>query len=477
MGDEVKESCGVFGIFGDSDAAYLTYLGLQALQHRGQESCGIVSSDDKLLYTRIRMGLVAPNYSEENFPGRNNNGEVLYGFIANGHVRYSTTGKSAIENAQPLVLQIKYGKIAIAHNGNLTNALMLKNDLLNRGADFKSTTDSEVIGHLIAHSKAESLEDAIVDALQQIKGAYSLVITSKDKLYAARDVHGFRPLCIGRHNKAVVVASENYALEIINAVREREISEGELICVDKTTLESTCGYRSRQFVNSNLIKPSACMFELVYFQRPDNRVNTRSVAMIREAFGKELWKEHPIKADIVTPVPDSGNYAALGYSKASKIPLEFVFVRSHYSGRTFILPEQRTREKSVKMKLHIVKDLVDGKIIVVVDDSIIRGTTSKDIITQLKNAGAKEVHLLVSCPPTKFPCYYGMDFPKRDKLIAANHSHEDVCKIIGADSLGYLSLEGMLAVAKTLEVCTACWTGEYPTQLDDVNAGLAGEKC
>ncbi len=496
MGEELKEACGLFGIYGDKNAALITCYGLRGLQHRGQESCGIVSSDGTEMHERIRMGLVTEdNFPEEIFPNgsvsdSNTKIEKLYGPIANGHVRYSTTGKSNIKNAQPLVLDIKYGKIAIGHNGNLTNALILREQLKQRHADFKSTTDTEVIGHLIAHSNSTNLEDAIVDALQRVEGAYSLLISSKDTVYAARDPYGFRPLYIGRlPGGAVVIASENYSFEKTGAIMEREVLEGELICVDKNSIETPQGYRSRQFVAPDLIKPAACIFEWVYFQRPDNKVKPkgidddkikpwRSIASIRKAFGRQLWLEHPVDADVVAPVPDSGNYAASGYSDASGIPLELVFVRDHYSGRTFTLPRQKDRVDLVKEKLNVVKDFVKGKRVVITDDSIIRGTTSRNRIIQVRESGAKEVHLRISCPPTKHACYYGIDFPDPKDLIAANKSVEEICKEIGADTLGYLSLEGMLKAAGTEKVCTACWTNEYPTRLQDHDAGLiTGKKC
>ena len=487
MGEGLKEACGLFGVYGHPDAAYLTYLGLQAEQHRGQESCGIVSSDGNELYKRIRMGLVAPNYSKENFPGRNgNNSEVLYGPIAGGHVRYSTTGKSKIENAQPLVLTIKYGQITIAHNGNLTNANFLRDDLMQRGADFKSTTDSEVVGHLIAHSKSKNLESAIVDALQQLEGAYSLIITSKDSLYACRDPQGHRPLSIGRLDKAILIASETCAFDIINAQWERDINAGELISIDSQSFNSGKGYRAQQVVPSTEIHHAMCIFEHVYFARPDSRIRGHYVSDFRIAFGKQLAREYPVEADLVVGVPDSGLYAAQGYSEESKIPNRSAYVRNHYVGRIFINPVDEERGVQVNMKLNLIKDWVKGKRVIVVDDSIIRGKTSRAKIKDFRNAGAKEVHLRISCPPTKHPCYYGIDFPKKEELFAGSRTVEEIRKELGADTLGYLSLEGMLAAANEVDpgilvaakgksgYCTACWTGVYPTKLTDKEIG---KKC
>lgn len=481
MGDGLKEACGVFGIYGHPSAAYFAYRGLQALQHRGQESCGIVSSDGGSdFYERIRMGLVAENFKKDNFPGIHSNGDALKGHLAVGHTRYSTTGNSSIKNAQPLVLDIKYGKIALAHNGNLTNGLMLREQLKRRGADFKSTTDSEVIGHLIAHSKSETLDDAIGDALQQLEGAYSLVIASPQSVYAARDPNGFRPLSIGYVDDAVVVASESCAFDMIDATLVRDVRPGELITMNAETLQTDDRFSHNWFVPKSIVKSALCLFELVYFARPDSVINGTSVARVREAMGRQLYQEHPVEADIVIPVPDSGNRAAIGFSHASGIPYDEGFVRNHYIHRTFINPDSNDRRDQARMKLNVVKDLVAGKRVVVVDDSVVRGTTARNRVSVLKECGAKEVHLRVSCPPHKHGCYYGIDFPDSKELIAVTHSPEEIRKFISADSLGYLSMEGALAAAKNVAdgYCTACWTGKYPTSLVDVDKGLvSAKKC
>jgi amidophosphoribosyltransferase len=480
MGDGLKESCGVFGIYGHPSAAYLTYRALQALQHRGQESCGIVSSDGFSFYERIRMGLVAENFKKEHFPGINGNGEALKGHLAVGHTRYSTTGNSSIKNAQPLVLDIKYGKIALAHNGNLTNGLMLREQLKRRGADFKSTTDSEVVGHLIAHSKSETLDDAIGDALQQLEGAYSLVIASPQSVYAARDPNGFRPLSIGYVDDAVVVASESCAFDMIDATLVRDVRPGELITMNADTLQTDDRFAHHWFVPKSIVKPALCLFELVYFARPDSVIHGVSVARVRQEMGRRLYEEYPVDADIVIPVPDSGNNAAIGFSHASKIPYTEGFVRNHYVHRTFINPDSNDRRDQARMKLNVVKDLVAGKRAVVVDDSVVRGTTARSRVSILKDCGAKEVHLRVSCPPHKNGCYYGIDFPDSNELIAATHSLNEIRDFVGANSLGYLSIEGALAAAKNVAdgYCTACWTGKYPTSLVDIDKGLvSAKKC
>lgn len=479
MGEGLKEACALFGIYGHPDAAYLTYLALQAQQHRGQESCGIVSSDGNKLHKRIRMGHVAPNYSKEHFPGKNgNHSEVLHGYIANGHVRYSTTGESKIENAGPLVFGIKKygGQITVAHNGNLTNTEALKDEPDMQSADFKTTTDSEVIGKLIARSKADNLEDAIVDALQKLEGAYSLIISSKDSLYACRDPQGHRPLSIGRLGKEILIASETCAFDVLNATWERDLAAGELVSINPQTFEQGKGYSTRQYIPSSKINYATCLFELVYFARPDSMFNGIPIADFRIEFGKQLAREYPVEADMVIPVPDSGSQAADGYARESKIPLVDAYVRNHYVGRTFINPDDAEREPQIDMKLNLIKPWVKGKRVVVVDDSIIRGKTSRRKIHNFRDAGAKEVHLRISCPPTKHPCYYGIDFPNKKELIAAEKSIEDIRKEVGADTLGYLSLEGMVAAAKRAApgFCTACWTGVYPTKLTDKEIG---KKC
>ncbi len=469
MGEEVKEACGVFGVYGDLNAAHTAYLGLYGLQHRGTESCGIASSDGIEIYLETGMGLVPDVFSKGHFVNGNSK---LKGHIAIGHDRYSTTGSSCIENAQPIVLDTKFGKVAIAHNGNLTNTESLKSSL--EGIAYQSTTDSEVILHLINRSKADNLEGAIVDALGQIKGSYSLVISSSNALYVARDPNGFRPLLVGRRGSAVVAGSEEFAFTMADAEYHREVEPGELLVVDADTIGSGTGYRSRQFADPSRIKLTRCLLEGVYFARPDHHINGLVVAMMRRRFGQKLAGEHPVDADMVSPIPDSGNYAALGYSEESKIPFDLAYVRSHFGGRTFMLPDQADREAAVKAKLAAVKELVDGKRIIVVDDSIIRGTTSRNRIRLLRDAGAKEVHLRISCPMTKHPCFYGFDFSTYEELIAwkKNNDVEEIRRHVEADTLGFLSLEGMLEAAGGKDWCTACWTGKYPVTPEDFNAGL-----
>ncbi|HSU73207.1 MAG TPA: amidophosphoribosyltransferase [Candidatus Binatia bacterium] len=475
---EIKEACGIFGVYSHPDAAYLTFLGLQALQHRGQESCGIVVSDGTVMRHRVRMGLVATNFAPEHFPGKNSNGEALYGYIASGHNRYSTTGSSRIENAQPLLLDIKYGPVSLAHNGNITNAEKLRNELKQRGADFKGTTDSEVIGKLIAFSSSPTLQGAIMDALPRLEGSYSLVITSNDALYAIRDPHGFRPLCFGYRDNAVIVASESCALDVVNATLNREMSPGEMIVVDKDSWQTEARYRSEWIVPKEITKPSLCLFELIYFARPDSIINGISVAEVRRKLGQQCAREHPVEADIVVPVLDSGLYAAQGYAKQSGIPLELAYVRNHYVHRTFINPSQQERAKQVNLKLNIIKTLVKGKRVVVVDDSIVRGNTASSRVAEFKACGAKEVHMRVSCPPTRHPCFYGVDFPTSKELIAANKTINQIQEHIRADSLGYVSMDGAIEAAKGVAsgYCTACWTGKYPTALTDASQGLTVQK-
>lgn len=481
MGEGLKEECGLFGVYGHRDSAYLTYLGLQSVQHRGQESCGIAASNGYDIVDRLRMGLVAGNYDKRHFPGRNGGSgeETLEGHIANGHTRYSTTGASHIRNIQPLILDIKYGKVAISHNGNITNALVLREQLKNRGADFKTSTDSEVIGHLIAFSKARTLEGAIANALPQLEGSYSLVITSKDMLYAARDPQGFMPLSIGYKANAMFVSSETCAFDAVKAKLDHDINPGELITIDEESVKTVQGYRSRWFVPKNIINPALCLFQLIYFARPDSIINGIAVAEVRKELGRQAAREHPVEADIVVPVLDSGLYAAAGYAEESGIPLELAYVRNHYVHRTFINPNEKDRRDQVNLKLNIIKSMVKGKRVVVVDDSIVRGNTSRNRISEFKECGAKKTHMRVSCPPIKNPCFYGIDFPTRKELIAANKSVEEIRKYIAADTLGYVSMEGTLTAVKKVAkgFCTACWTGEYPTKLTDLKKGLIGSKC
>ncbi len=450
---KLKEECGVFGIFGHPEAANLTYLGLHALQHRGQESAGITTSDGQNLYTHREMGLVSDVFNEstiENLPGRN----------AIGHVRYSTTGSSHIKNSQPLVITYSRGQLAIAHNGNLTNARILREELEKDGAIFQSTTDTEVIVHLIARSKEESLVKRIIEALTRCKGAYSLLFLTPEFMLAARDPYGFRPLALGNLMNSMVIASETCAFDLIEAQFTREIEPGEILLVSKKGTESF-----KPFKNT---KHAYCVFEYIYFSRPDSHVFGRNVYQVRKELGKQLAKEQPAEADIVIAVPDSGVPAAIGYSEQSGFPLELGLLRSHYVGRTFIEPRKSIRSFGVKLKLNAIKEVLLGKRVVIVDDSIVRGTTSRKIVKMIRAAGAKQVHMRVSSPPMKFSCYYGIDTPTKEELIANSLNVEEINKYITTDSLGYLSLEGVMKAVsnhKSLDqkesFCNACFTGNY----------------
>ncbi|MFC1752096.1 amidophosphoribosyltransferase [Thermoproteota archaeon] len=451
----MKEECGVFGVIGCKDASRLCYLGLYALQHRGQESAGIVSMDGKQVYVLKDMGLVSEVFNHENL-------HYLKGDSAIGHVRYSTTGSSHFANIQPLFSKTSKGKLAIAHNGNLTNAVMLYQDLKEEGAIFQSTVDSEVILHLVARSKIKSIVENFQQSLKMIEGAYSLVVLGEGYLLAARDPHGFRPLVLGQHVEGgYVVASETCALDLIGARFIREIAPGEIVYID-----SELNVHSYSTLIGS--KHAHCIFEYVYFSRPDSIVFGKTVHVVRKAFGRILAQEHPIEADIVMSIPDSGNSAALGYSEESGIPFEFGMTRNHYVGRTFIQPTQKIRDFGVRVKLNAIKEVLKGKRVVVVDDSIVRGTTSKRRVAALRDAGAKEVHLRISSPPVTYPCHFGIDTPKREHLIAAKKQLNDIRRYVGADTLGFLSLEGMRKAASKNGVnqfCTACFTGKYPLKI------------
>ena len=452
----MKHYCGVFGVFGHKDAARLTYLGLYALQHRGEEACGIVSSDGKNIYQHKDVGLVGDVFNEETLSG-------LKGSLAIGHTRYSTAGSSILKNAQPILVDYARGPLAIAHNGNLVNAKQLHDALEQRGAIFQTTSDSEVIIHLIAHSRLKDIKDSLVYALHRIKGAYSLTMMTKDTLIGVRDPYGFRPLCIGRLGSAYVLASETCALDLIEAEFVREVEPGEVVFITKKGLRSI-----KPFEKFN-IKPRCCIFELIYFARPDSRIFGQSVHIFRQSLGETLAKERPIDADIVMAIPDSGNSAALGFSHGSGIPLEFGMIRNHYIGRTFIQPSQKIRDFNVRIKLNPVKEILKGKRVVVIDDSIVRGTTSRARVNSIRAAGAKQVHMRISCPPIVCPCFYGIDFPTKKELIAQTHTLEEVEKFLGVDSLGYISLEGLVSCAAkaSCEYCTACFNGEYPIKPTD----------
>lgn len=451
--DKLKEECGIFGVVSHPEAARIAYLGLYALQHRGQESAGIVSSDGKKLHLEKGMGYVADVFSEPRM-------ERLRGHSALGHVRYSTAGESAAWNAQPILIDCWRGSVALAHNGNLTNAGYLKHELERDGAIFHSTSDSEVILHLISRSRRRTLQEAFVEALRTVQGAFSLVLMTPEYLLAARDPHGFRPLCLGRVDEAFVVASETCAFDLINAEYIREIEPGEIVRIEGNSLDSQMPLPRE--------KRAQCVFEHIYFSRPDSFVFGRTVNSSRRDMGKFLAREHGIEADVVVPVPDSGVSAAIGYSQESGIPLEFGLIRNHYVGRTFIEPKQSIRNFGVKVKLNPVREILRGKRVVLVDDSIVRGTTSRKIVSIIRAAGAKEIHMRITAPPIIAPCYYGIDIPTRHELIASTKSVEEIRKFIGADSLGYLSLDAVLkAVGDGNQYCAACFTNRYPTDVDN----------
>jgi amidophosphoribosyltransferase len=459
--DKLREECGVVAIHGHPEAARQAYLALYALQHRGQESAGIATANYTNLSNIKGMGLVAEIFTEEVL-------SKLSGEMAIGHTRYSTTGDSALLNAQPIRVDSMRGLIAIAHNGNLVNLGNARALLEREGAYFQTTSDSEIIVQLIAHSRAKSLIDAIADSLRQVEGAFSIVMMTRDRIFAARDPRGFRPLSMGRISNpgapdTVVFASETCAFDLLRAKYERDVKPGELVMVTRDGVTST------QFATG--VPQASCIFEHVYFARPDSRIFGRWVQASREQMGRRLAIESPVEADLVVPVPDSGVTAALGYAAESGIPFNFGLIRNHYVGRTFIEPEQRVRDFGVKLKLNPVRNLLEGKRIILIDDSIIRGTTSRKIVRMVRSAGAKEVHLRISCPPTVSPCYYGVDTPNKQDLIAANFSVEEIRQFIEADSLAYLSLEGLQKACDGGEgnrFCTACYTGVYPTQWVDV---------
>ncbi|MGN6183783.1 MAG: amidophosphoribosyltransferase [Thermoanaerobaculia bacterium] len=463
MFDKLHEECGVFGVLGRADAANLVYLGLYALQHRGQESAGIASvTNEGRLVSEKEMGYVADVFTHERL-------SRLPGDIAIGHVRYSTAGGSMLCNAQPIVASTSKGPIAVAHNGNLINGDELRRQLEAEGAIFNSTADSEVIVHLIARSKAPDIEGAFIDALSRVQGAYAIALLTPGRIFAARDPHGFRPLVLGKLDDALTVSSETCAFDLIAAETVREIGAGEVIALERRGPITSV----RVVREAKADREARCIFEHVYFARPDSVVFGNSVAATRQKFGAQLAREHPIEADIVVPVPDSGVYAALGYAQESGIPFQYGLVRNHYVGRTFIEPKQTIRSFGVKVKLNPVQHLVKGKRVVLIDDSIVRGTTSKKIVRMLKQAGAAEVHMRISSPPTSWPCYYGIDTPERRDLIASSHSLEDIRSFIEADSLGYLSEDGLLEAVKNGNdprqlYCTACFTGKYPVKREEL---------
>jgi len=449
-----KHYCGVFGIYGHPNAAELTYYGLYALQHRGQESAGIVTCDGRQFREFKGMGLVSQIF----------NGEMLHslvGGMAVGHTRYSTTGSSHPRNAQPLTGNCQRGQIAVAHNGNLTNAAELREELESKGLMFQTTVDSEVILNLLAQPTLGGNENNLVQTVRRIEGAYSLVIMTEEELIGVRDPHGFRPLSIGRLGEGWVLASETCAFDLIHAKFVRDVQPGEIVIINEDGLKSIQAFPEHE-------RRAFCIFEYVYFARPDSTIANRNVYKVRVEMGRQLAREHPIAADIVVPVPDSGNCAALGYSEESKIPFEMAFVRNHYVGRSFLQPTQLIRDFDVRVKLNLIAELVKGKRVIIVDDSIVRGTTCKARVNNLKEAGARAVHVLVSCPPHRNPCVYGIDFPDRSKLMAANYSLDEIRAYLNADSLAYLSQKGMVkATGLAAEsFCMACYDGDYPVPYD-----------
>jgi len=459
MADKFHDECAVMGVYGHPEAANMVYLGLYALQHRGQESCGIVSSDGKGLISHRQMGLVADAFREDVI-------KRLEGASAIGHNRYSTTGQSHLKNAQPFVVEYSQGPIAISHNGNLVNGALLREELEQSGSIFQSTSDTEVIIHLIATSRETSLMGRIVEALSRVRGAYSLLFLTLDKMIAARDPYGFRPLVLGKfaegkNRGAFVVASETCALDLIEAEYLRDVEPGEIITIGPDGMESLKPFPP--------VPAAKCIFEYIYFARPDSNLFGHNVYQVRKALGRQLARESGIDADLVTPVPDSGVPAAIGYAEESKIPLEFGLIRNHYVGRTFIEPQQTIRNFGVKIKLNAQRDVLKDKRVIVVDDSIVRGTTSRKIIRMLRDAGAKEVHMRISSPATISPCYYGIDTPTRSELIAATNSVEEIRRFIEADSLAYLSRDGMYAYFNGQDegFCDACFTANYPVHFED----------
>jgi len=462
--DKPHDECGVFAVSGSPDAAALTFMGLYALQHRGQESAGIVSVDaDGRARSHRGMGLVSDVFDDAAM-------RRLTGSMALGHVRYSTAGSSDLRNAQPVLVDYRHGPLALAHNGNLTNQHELRDRLTSEGAIFQTDSDSEVVIHLIARSRRDSESAQVDDALSQIQGAFSLALSVGDTLYAARDSRGFRPLVLGRLGEAAIVASETCALDIIGAEYVRDLEPGEVLKIRHGRVESMRPLPPAE--------PAPCLFELVYFARPDSRIWGCSVDRARRAFGRQLAREHPVEADCVFAVPDSSNSAALGYAEESGTPFELALIRNHYVGRTFIHPTQSGRDFKVRVKYNPVRELIEDRRIVVVDDSLVRGTTSRGLVALLREAGAREIHFRIASPPIRYPCYYGIDMPTREELIGAQKTVEEIGEHLGVDSLGYLSLEGMrAAVGGHGPFCEACWTGDYKAPLLDREAGYEMESC
>ncbi len=449
-----REACGIFAIHGHEEAAKLTYFGLYALQHRGQESAGIVSSDGRRVLEHKAMGLVPEIFNEQIL-------EKLKGHMALGHVRYSTTGSSLLVNAQPFRIHYSGRTLAIAHNGNLVNARQIRSDLENQGSIFQTSMDSEVVLHLLAKHLRQGLEESVVQSMARIRGAYSMVVMTEDTLIAVRDPNGFRPLCLGKLNGGYVIASETCALDLVEAEYDSDINPGEIVIID--------GQGLRRIPSGIASRKSQCIFELIYFARPDSRIFDQNVYLFRKKQGALLAEAFPRDVDFIMPFPDSGNYAAIGYAQASGIPLEMAMIRNHYVGRTFIQPSQSMRDFGVKVKLNPVKELLEDKRVLIMEDSIIRGTTSRTRVRTLRGVGAREVHMLVSCPPHRFPCHYGIDFTTRGELIAAHKSVEEIRRFVGLDSLAYLPID-TLAQATHIprdNLCLACFDGEYPVPIDE----------
>lgn len=458
--DKPREECGIFGVYGVSDCAPLIYRGLFSLQHRGQEGAGIVTSDGRQVHSQKGQGLVNDVFSRKSW-------EQLPGALGIGHVRYSTTGSTRIQNVQPLVVECLDGIWAVAHNGNLVNAQALRKMYQEAGAIFQTSTDSEVLVHLLADPMFRTRPQRVARALNELKGAFAFLIMTGNSLMAARDPHGFRPLSIGKLGDGIVFASETCALNQVGAEYIRDVKPGEMITVDAS------GMRSTMFAEVHT--PLAqCVFEMVYFARPDSNVFGKNVHLVRYEYGRRLAQEHPVDADVVVPIPDSGNSSALGFSQESGIRLDFGFIRNHYVGRTFIMPEASDRAIGVDMKLAVLPEVIRGKRVVLVDDSIVRGTTAKRRVAFLRKAGAKEIHMRISCPPTAHPCFYGIDFPSREELIAGSSDVPGICRYLGADSLGYLSVEGLLSpFDRPNDFCAACFTGKYPMD----TSGMQGKKA
>jgi amidophosphoribosyltransferase len=456
--DHPKDYCGIIGVYGSQEAAVWSYMGLYALQHRGQESTGIASSDGKQVYKHLGMGLVSDVFNEKIL-------KSLTGHIAIGHNRYSTTGSSNRQNIGPIIINHKLDTIGVSHNGNLVNSHYLREKLEEEGSIFQTTTDSEVILHLVAKSHKQNLEDKIYDAVQHIQGAYSMVFLSKDKLIAVRDPHGFRPLALGKKGHSYILASETCAFDLIGATYERDVRCGEMLVVDAEGI--------RSYPVSEPITPRHCVFEFIYFSRPDSQIFGEYVDKTRRKLGKNLAEESPCDVDIVISVPDSSNTAALGYAARSNAKFEIGLIRNHYIGRTFIHPKQSLRDLNVRIKFNTVGGVVKDRRLVIVDDSIVRGTTLRGLVKRLRDAGAKEVHIRVSSPPIRHPCFYGMDFPTREELIASKKSIAEIAAFLGVDSLAYLSLEKMLAAmphSNGQEYCTACFSGDYPIAVEEAQS-------